>query len=280
MRQVGTLASRSDADRFCDYLVTLGISAKAEPSGDAWAVWIRDENQIDRTKQELREFELNPQLDRYRAAGQAAQEVRREEAEKARQARKNYHEVRDQWNTPLRRHPVTTLLIVTCVAIFIGLIPKDELWFSWPDIEAGQVWRLVTPALMHSERNPLHLVFNMLMLFQLGSLVELRLGSLLYLVLVTLLAIGSNYAQYAMAGPNFLGMSGVVYGLFGYAWIRGRLDPASGLYLRQDVVYWMLGWFLLCAFGVISQVANWAHGGGLVLGALFGALPELRRLGR
>jgi GlpG protein len=76
-------------------------------------------------------------------------------------------------------------------------------------------------------------------------------------------------------------MSGVVYGLFGYAWVRGRLDPTCGLYIRPDVVFWMVGFFFLCMTPLISGVANWAHGGGLVTGAALGYLAytigELRR---
>ena len=51
--------------------------------------------------------------------------------------------------------------------------------FDMPSIQAGQVWRLVTPVFLHADlgSNPLHLLFNMLMLFDLGTLVERRLGS-------------------------------------------------------------------------------------------------------
>jgi hypothetical protein len=106
----------------------------------------------------------------------------------------------------------------------------------------------------------------------LGTLVERAVGSLRFLLLVLVMAAVSNVVQFKAHGPLFGGMSGVVYGLFGYAWIRGRLDPTSGLYLRQDIVFWMLGWFVLCAAGVIGGVANWAHGGGLASGAALGYL--------
>ena len=45
----------------------------------------------------------------------------------------------------------------------------------------------------------------------------------------------------------------LVFGLFGYAWVRGRLDPSSGMFLPQSTVFWIMGWFVLCAVGQFSQ---------------------------
>ncbi len=89
------------------------------------------------------------------------------------------------------------------------------------------------------------------------------------------IAVPSNYGQYQATGAGFGGMSGVVYGLFGYAWTRGRLEPTSGLYLRNDVAVWMIGWFILCILNPSMNVANWAHGVGLVAGAALGAVPYI-----
>ena len=65
-------------------------------------------------------------------------------------------------------------------------------------------------------------------------------------------------------------MSGVVYGLFGYIWIRGKLDPASGLYMEQINVVLMLVWFVVCLTGMVGPIANVVHGVGLAMGALWG----------
>ena len=81
----------------------------------------------------------------------------------------------------------------------------------------------------------------------------------------------ANLAQWYFVGPNFLGMSGVVYGLLGYIWIRGKLDPSSGLFLHQQTVLVMMIWFFACWFQVIPiAIANYAHTGGLVVGMLWG----------
>ena len=92
------------------------------------------------------------------------------------------------------------------------------------------------------------ILFNMYMLVQLGALVERRRGTAEFAALVLVSAIASNFAQWALPdlftvpsartgnGP-FGGMSGVLYALFGYAWMRGTLRPggrASGCPRRRS----------------------------------------------
>jgi GlpG protein len=72
-------------------------------------------------------------------------------------------------------------------------------------------------------------------------------------------------------------MSGVLYGLFGYIWMSGKFDPASGLRLSPSNVLAMVGWFFLCLFGVMGNIANGAHGAGLVMGMIWGAAPPLAK---
>ena len=203
MRQAGTIVTRQDAERFASYLLSLGISSKLEPSADAWAIWIHDENQLPRSKQELDQFQLHPQDPVYQAAEQAARKVRREAAEKKRLAQKNYVDMRAEWARPMRGRPVTMVLIAASVVITLGVvdISQVDLLFSLPEILAGQVWRLVTPIFLHAPlaSNPFHLLFNMFWLFDLGGMIERRLGSLRFVLLVAFIAITSNYGQYLCA---------------------------------------------------------------------------------
>lgn len=272
MRQAGTLDNPTDAQRFVDYLLSLGITAKVDHLGEVWAIWIHDENQVDRSKQELELFRQAPQAARYRDAVREAQVVRREIAQKQKQARKNYVEVRDQWASPWRRRPVTVAMIAISVVLVFAeeVLPVDYLMFWMPAIQQGQVWRLITPIFLHGSL--LHLLFNMWWMYDLGTLVETQLRTLRYVTLLLVIALVSNVSQYVVSGPYFLGMSGVVYGLFGYAWVRGRLDPTCGLYLRPDIAFWMMGWFVLCLISPRMNVANTAHGAGLVAGAVLGYL--------
>ena len=84
-------------------------------------------------------------------------------------------------------------------------------------------------------------------------------------------AILSNTTQYVVSGGNFIGMSGVVYGVFGYAWIRGRLDPGSGYALSSGTVSTLLLWMAF-GFAGFMHMANWAHLGGLAVGGAWGFL--------
>jgi GlpG protein len=133
----------------------------------------------------------------------------------------------------------------------------------------------------------LHIFFNMLWLRDLGSIVEGYDGRRKFLVLLFLTAALSNLAQFMIRIPGFPtlsggtpwfgGMSGVVYGLFGYIWMRGKFDPRSGLHLHKEIVIQMLVWLVLCFTGVIGAIANMAHLFGLLTGMAVGYLVSLRQ---
>jgi membrane associated rhomboid family serine protease len=142
-----------------------------------------------------------------------------------------------------------------------------------PEVRHGQLWRLVSPILIHF--GVMHLFFNALWLWDLGGMVERRQGWGRLLVLVLGIAVPSNIAQFLMSGPMFGGMSGVVYGLIGYVWLRGEHDPASGLFLHSSTVAMMAVWYFLCLFGVIPGVANTVHTVGLAVGLAWGYFSAL-----
>jgi GlpG protein len=173
--------------------------------------------------------------------------------------------------------PLVTLSLLgisVLVAMYSGFGARLEPIRAWfiteylnaglPEIASGQLWRLITPIFIHFAW--FHLLFNGIWMWQLGSVVEKRLGPWDLATLVVVIGIGSNVAQFLSTGPLFGGLSGVVYGLLGYFWVQGRFNPRFGLALNNVVVYLMLGWFVLCWIGVIPNVANWAHTAGLVLG--------------
>ncbi len=143
---------------------------------------------------------------------------------------------------------------------------------SLPEIRHGQLWRLVTPMLLH--QSFFHLLFNMYWLFLLGGMIEDRYGSLWLAWFVVLTAAISNLAQYFWHGPNFAGFSGVNYALFGYVWIKSKYDLASGFFLDPRDVFLMLVWFVVCFTGWVGPIANGAHAGGLVAGVVLGYLPQ------
>ncbi len=143
-----------------------------------------------------------------------------------------------------------------------------------PEVRSGQVWRLITPIFLHF--GILHLVFDMMMLYQLGTFTENRLGGRHLLALVLVIAALSNTGEALWGSPNFGGMSGVDYGLFGFLWIRGKCDPAAGWQINKNVVTQLLVWFVLCLVHIIPHVANTVHAIGLGIGMAWGYISAKR----
>lgn len=146
----------------------------------------------------------------------------------------------------------------------------------------GQYWRLVTPAFLHF--GWLHIVFNSLWLWDLGGRVEQVLGHFNMFMLFLVIAVVSNASQFAFDSNSlFGGMSGVVYGMLGFSWVAPLLQPRWQIQPSRSIMLLMVGWLLFCMVGVVEvlgfgAIANAAHLGGLlcgaVLGALFGALSR------
>ncbi len=291
MRLIGHLANESAARIFGDYLYVQGIENQIESqSQDGWAVWIIDEDKIQRAERLLEDFQRNPQDKKYDEEAKIAAE-RRAEADKERAAYEKRVRGRRHLFRPLTGYgfgPLTFVLIAASIAVFIfsrfatDFEPVASLFISeyargdafLPEVRHGQIWRLFTPVLLHFSF--MHILFNMWWLKDLGSMIEGRQSTWHLAALVVIIAGFSNFAQYFISGPIFGGMSGVVYGLLGYIWIRGKLDPGSGLFLHQTTVVMMLIWFVLCYTGWVGHVANTAHAAGLGLGMAWGYFSSLR----
>jgi len=166
----------------------------------------------------------------------------------------------------LQQAPFTSLLLVLCLLVY-----------GWQQIDwrasggflqlttPTELWRWFTPMLLHFSLT--HLVFNLAWWLYLDRQFEQRLGSMLLINLTLSVALLSNAAQYFMVNPQFGGLSGVVYGLFGYFWLAGIINPAQRLQISPGLAGFMLLWLLLGFFDVLwLNMANWAHLGGLVAG--------------
>ena len=98
--------------------------------------------------------------------------------------------------------------------------------------------------------------------------------------LVLFTGIFSNVAQALVEGAYFLGISGVVYGLFGYAWIKSNLEPNLGIHVSPVTTAIMMISFFLGVGGFFNSmginVANTAHGAGLVAGVLIAYIPHFK----
>lgn len=309
MRVIGYLDGEANARTFGDYLYVQGIENDIEAEKDGtWAVWIHAEDEMERARTELEAFRQNPADPKFRGKSRAADELkeqkRKEQAEYEKRLKERRHLFR-----PLTSYgvgPVTFILIFISVVVFIfssfghNMPPLFFLYISkidltglaelshWdairerflhfavllPEIRHGEIWRLFTPMFLHF--SVLHILFNMLWLWDLGSMIEGRQSSWLLVVMVLAIAAVSNVAEYFYGGPDFGGMSGVIYGLFGYVWLRGKFDPASGLMIDRRNASMMIIWFFFCLTGWVGPVANAAHGAGLLMGMAWGWLSGLK----
>ena len=300
MRIIGHLNEESAARLFVDYLYVKGVDSEMEwDGGDQWEIWVHEEEQFALAKQLLGEFAANSGAPKFADVGLQAKRMRREAAEKEDRYRKRVKS-RAETVASLRRPIIGKLtmgLMMVCVGIFLLMMLDESIevkirhWLSistpylspddkdkgnlW-EVKQGQIWRLVTPILMHG--GIIHIFFNLWCMKDLGSILEWRLGwrSLLGLIIAT--AVVSNLAQYYTSGPSFLGISGVVFGLLGFLWIKGKFDPNFGLELPRPIVFLMLLWLVLGYMRVLDSfvgatIANNAHLAGLFAGMACAFLP-------
>ncbi len=302
MRKTGVINQEELAKRFSDYLYTRGIANVVEPGGGTvWNIWIYDEDAFTGSREELKRFLANPDDPVYLAAAQKA-EARLREERATRIGAVNHVYPREHFfrRSIFATAPLTvTLIIFSMLATFFGGLGTGSSLTQWlsiteyhiiaegiinkmllPEIMHGQLWRLVTPIFIHASLaggyGVLHLLFNMLWLKDLGGMLERVQGVRHLLVKVLVIGSISNLAQFAASGSNFGGMSGVVYGLLGYAWLRGRQDLTSGLYVHSQTMLLMCVWFFLCFSGAMGAVANAAHTAGLATGLAWGYLAAWR----
>jgi GlpG protein len=298
MRLIGYLENETSARTFGDFLYVQGIENQIEFSkGDGWAIWINEEEQIENASKLLVGFREKPNDPKYQTEATRAGDLRAEK-EKSEEAWRKQLRNRRHLFRPLTGYgfgPLTFVFIVISVVVFLryrlghSLEPIQSLFItpfmigdsyikpdlSLPEIRHGQIWRLFTPMFVHF--NELHIFFNMLWLRDLGSMIEGRQSSWHLAIISLAVSAGSNLAQFYVSHfPNFGGMSGVVYGLLGYVWIRGKFDPASGLYLHRSTVIMMLIWLVACFTGLLGAIANYAHLAGLLMGMTWGWLSSLR----
>ena len=96
-------------------------------------------------------------------------------------------------------------------------------------ISQGEVWRLFTPALLHSDI--FHLLFNMIWLLVLGKQIEYRVGIVRYILFIIITGVFSNTAQYLMSGPDFIGFSGILCAMITFVWFRQKRAAWEGYQL-------------------------------------------------
>lgn len=187
--------------------------------------------------------------------------------------------------------PVTRVVLVACVVTFVlggfqspvlfdlfpvvmgNQVPAVYQWLMAPhslDMLVAEPWRIITPVFIHF--GMMHIIFNLLWWWILGGIIERNHSALVLVLLTVVTGLAGNGAQYLVAGPGFGGLSGVVYGLFGYLWLAGSVSGDRAQRMPRAVTGWLVGWLVLSALVFPDVIATAAHVGGLVSGCLYGGL--------
>jgi len=291
MRLIGHFDNELDARTFSDILYVRGVVNQVEPEdGERWEIWVHEEDHVSRATALLEQYREDPEHPDFEDAEREAAKRRQQEDEEEKKAARRMFRAADMFTDDYRggAAPLTMTLIGISVVLFVVMYfsPRQSFpgWLfitefgvsegciHWsrglPEIRNGQVWRLITPIFMHF--GILHILFNMLWLKDLGGMIERKLGWMYLGVMVLAMATASNLGQYLVSGPRFGGMSGIVYGLLGFIWMRGKFDPGSGLVLHPTTVVMMIAWFFLGLTGMVGHIANTAHAVGLGMGMAWG----------
>ncbi len=275
MIQLLVLGDARMAQALVDYLATLGIPCELTQSELGVSVWLADERRLAQAQQEVKRFLSEPNHPRYMEASWQSGHA---------DARIDYSKGMTDPVTDFLHQagPLTLVVIIACLAIYaldaIGLPIFDELAFhpTLAQFTDWQAWRYVTPAFIHF--SVLHLVFNLLWWWYLGGQIEQRLGSGKLFILLIVGAALPNIAEFFVSGPRFGGLSGVVYALLGYSWLRTRLQPDCGLAMPPALMGFMLVWLVLGFLDMLgTPTANMAHLAGLLVGLAQGWLDRHHR---
>ncbi len=160
------------------------------------------------------------------------------------------------------RCPVSLTLSVGVVVIYLltGAAEETNAYQTYPQLLIG-VFR-------HGDLN--HLALNAALALVGGRIVEPKIGSIPTLLLVGLSAALCTLAELLIAGPGFVGLSGVAYALFTHALLINA--PKQNIWL-----------VLLCLVGALAAewrflndtIAIYAHATGAALGAISFMLTSL-----
>ena len=157
---------------------------------------------------------------------------------------------------------VTKFLGISLISIYVAQIVFGDILISnyalfAPSVSTGQWWRLLTAGFLHG--SILHLLFNVYILWVLGSQIESILGKTKFIVIYFVSLIGGSLASFLFSpfGTYSIGASGVIFGLMGAMLVVGRKK-------RLDISQVAVLVVLNVVIGFVLSGIDWrAHLGGL-----------------
>ncbi|MFZ2395798.1 MAG: rhomboid family intramembrane serine protease [Smithella sp.] len=180
-------------------------------------------------------------------------------------------------------NPVMAIIYINIayyvLALFLGgisndgsfnfLSPSNQSLFllgasgTIPVIGAHRFWTLISASFLHG--GLMHILFNMMALYQLGPFVLQEFGFHRFINLYIITGACGFAASVIFGVPFTIGASASVCGLIGAIIYYGKSRGGSyGEAIYKQAMGWVIG---LIFFGLIFPgINNWAHGGGLLSG--------------
>jgi membrane associated rhomboid family serine protease len=179
---------------------------------------------------------------------------------------------------------VKWLIIITSGFFFLQLLPVlgALLRYYFPLIPyetfiKGQVWRLLTYMFMHDTVSPLHILFNMLVLWMFGVELENLWGARRFSVFYIVCGIGSGLFSVisiftSAVNTPVIGASGAVLGVItAYALFYPQRQILLFFVLPVNIRIFVLGYALYSVYGALvphGNISHLTHLGGIIV-ALF-----------
>jgi len=154
-----------------------------------------------------------------------------------------------------------TLVVFALQWVTQGAVTSALAYF--PPLTAQEPWRMLTVALVHSDRSIFHIIFNMYSLWVLGPLLEGLVGRARFAAVYVLSALGGSVAVLWLAPLSVVvGASGAIFGLLGAFFVIQRRLGGRNVQLVVIIA-------INLALGFLIPNVSWqSHIGGLLVGAL------------
>jgi rhomboid protease GluP len=137
-----------------------------------------------------------------------------------------------------------------------------------PAVRAGEIWRLITPVLLHGSIP--HIGFNMYALIVFGTGLERHFGRGRFLLLYLLGAFSGNVFSFILTKDYSIGASTAIFGLIGaegvFLYQNRRLFGGQVRSALSNIIFVAA---INLLFGVLPGIDNWGHVGGLLGGLIF-----------
>lgn len=258
-----------------DYLNSIGIFCEAENNGSAVDIYLVDAGEKSRADDIVKEFLQNPNQEKFLLASWQVENPQHVEFRSG-----NYLNLREAILSRVGYFTITVSVLCLIVFGFLNSLHGKATFdlLSFPDsvdkmLSVQILWRGLGPVFMHF--SIMHIIFNLLWWWVFGGEVEKKQGSGYLILIILVTGLSSNFAQFISTGPEFGGLSGVVYGLLGYCWMVGKIKPQIGISVPPTLMKFLMVWLVLCYTDIVTAfigpIANTAHTVGLLVGVFLGA---------